>query len=430
MASWSQYEAGEPSYDATNPEIPGTDADGLRLASYRRTISPRHFVSGVVYRCVVSRTQTVDPHARDSAVVACCLAAGAVSDAALSDRRKAAILMDCLGVLAAISPPGQVMTFGQLRAGLTMPLRELLPATIDLGSTGDVVLLDAEGMLSPEAEDVCHEHFIECAALDQHWSQARVRAEQEEQRLYLALRDLGAESYTRARELLTDNPAGDLRTLRRKWDELWPRFGDYTPISGWRWAQLNGWWFACPSCHWPMRVIEGDHLATVRCDAHDLRGIRYTAQTDNAGGKPPVLQPAGRDAPPVAGQPATSDHLAVSRSVWRYVTLPGVLECQLRDRARGLGAQVEMWPDCDSYDVLIEVGSKEWRVDAKAWASPDRLADAFRVKSTAVRLYIVLPDHQQWACTALDEQLRAQGYRVRTAGQLMDEVSREAGKTR
>jgi hypothetical protein len=81
-------------------------------------------------------------------------------------------------------------------------------------------------LLSPEAEDVCHEHFIGCAALDQHWSQARVRAEQEEQRLYLALRDLGAEGYTRARELLTDNPAGDLRTLRRKWDELWPRFGD------------------------------------------------------------------------------------------------------------------------------------------------------------------------------------------------------------
>ena len=158
-------------------------------------------------------------------------------------------------------------------------------------------------MLSPEAEDVCREHFIGCAALDQHWSQARVRAEQEEQRLYLALRDLGAEGYTRARELLTDNPAGDLRTLRRKWDELWPQFGDYTPISGWRWAQLNGWWFACPSCYWPMRVIEGDHLATVRCDAHDLRGIRYTAQADNAESKPPVLQPAGRDAPPVGGQP-------------------------------------------------------------------------------------------------------------------------------
>jgi restriction endonuclease in pPIWI_RE module len=89
-----------------------------------------------------------------------------------------------------------------------------------------------------------------------------------------------------------------------------------------------------------------------------------------------------------------------------------------------------MWPDCDSYDVLIEVGNREWRVDAKAWASPDRLADAFRGKSTAVPLYIVLPDHQQWACTALDEQLRAQGYRVRTAGQLMDEVGRETRKTR
>lgn len=57
-------------------------------------------------------------------------------------------------------------------------------------------------------------------------------------------------------------------------------------------------------------------------------------------------------------------------------------------------------------------------------------SQAFRGKSTAVPLYIVLPDHQQWACTALDEQLRAQGYRVRTAGQLMDEVGRETRKTR
>jgi len=54
---------------------------------------------------------------------------------------------------AATSPAWQVMTFGQFRAGLTMPLCELLPATIDLGSTGDVVLLDAEGMLSPPAEE-------------------------------------------------------------------------------------------------------------------------------------------------------------------------------------------------------------------------------------------------------------------------------------
>ena len=136
--------------------------DRPRGAARRRLTRPdakrersTHFVSGAVYRCVVSRTQTVDPHARDSAVVACCLAASAVSDAGLSDRRKAAILMDCLSVLAALSPPGQAMTFGQLRAGLTMPLRELLPASIDLGSTGNVALLDAEGMLSPEAEDLC-----------------------------------------------------------------------------------------------------------------------------------------------------------------------------------------------------------------------------------------------------------------------------------
>jgi hypothetical protein len=46
--------------------------------------------------------------------------------------------------------------------------------------------------------------------------------------------------------------------------------------------------------------------------------------------------------------------MAVSRPVWRFVTLPGALECELRDHAAGLGAEVSMWPDLDSYDVHIQ----------------------------------------------------------------------------
>lgn len=369
---------------------------------------------------------TVDSsRARDWAVIACCLAASAMSDAALSGGRKAAVLMDCLGVLAAVSPPGDVVTLGQLRAGLSGPMRNVLPPGIDAGMTGDVVLLEPWGTLSPEAEDVAREHFIECTALEQHWTHRRVRAEQEEQRLYQELRALGDDGYSLARGLLTDHASGDLQVLRREWDTLWPRFGSYEPVLKWPWAQLGGWWFACPTCRWPMRVTQEGAITTVQCEAHAHRGIRYTARPDGRDAGSPVLQAAGKNAPDVSGQPATAAYMAVSRAVWRFVTLPGVLECELRDHAAEQGAKVAMWPDRDSYDVHIKTPARQWRIDAKAWTSPVRLLDALRERPPQERpLYIVLPDHQRPACRALNEALRPHGFIVRTAAQIKNEVSK------
>jgi hypothetical protein len=363
--------------------------------------------------------------ARDWAVSACCLAASAMSDPSLEDGRRAARLMDCLGVLAAVSPPGHVITLGQLRAGLSGPLRALLPPGIDAGMTGDVVLLEPWGSLSPETEDVAREHFIECAALEQHWSHRRVRAEQEEQRLYQELRALGDDGYSLARGLLTDHASGDVQVLRNEWDVLWPRFGSYEPVSKWPWAQLNGWWFACPTCKWPMKVVGEGAITVVQCEAHAHRGIRYTARAHGKGTEPPVLQAAGTNAPDVPGQPATAAYMAVSRPVWRFVTLPGVLECELRDHAARLGAKVTMWPGLDSYDVRIVTPSQEWRIDAKAWVSPVRLLDSLRERPPRERpLYIVLPDHQRPACRALNEALRPHGFIMRTAAQIKSEVGK------
>ena len=101
------------------------------------------------------------------------------------------ILMDCLGVLATASPDGLVPTLGQFRSGLSGPVRDLLPAGSGVGVVGDTVLLEPSGDLAPEVEDILQEHFVECTALDQHWSHRRVRAEQEEKRLYQDLRALG-----------------------------------------------------------------------------------------------------------------------------------------------------------------------------------------------------------------------------------------------
>lgn len=363
--------------------------------------------------------------ARDWAISACCLAAGAMSDRSMNDACRAARLMDCLGVLASVSPPGHTITLGQLRAGVSGPLGDLLPPGIDAGATNDVVLLDSWGSLSAEAEDVAREHFIDCAALEQHWTHRRVRAEQEEQHLYQELRTLGSEGYSRARGLLTDHASGEVQVLRNQWDMLWPRFGSYEPVAKWPWAHHSGWWFPCPLCRWPMKVTGEGAITTVQCEAHMRRGIRYTARADRQEAKPPVLQAAGNGSPKVSGLPATAAYMAVSRPVWRFVTLPGVLECELRDQATGLGAKVTMWPDLDSYDLHIETPTRQWRIDAKAWASPVRLVDVLRDRPPEDRpLYIVLPDHQRPACRALNEALRPYGFIVRTAAQVRSEVSK------
>jgi hypothetical protein len=137
------------------------------------------------FTVVTPTTAVIDAApSRDWPVVACCLAAAAVSDPRIGDRRKAVILMDCLGALAAVSPNGQAPCLRQFRLGLSCPMRDLVPGSIDVGVIGDVVLLDPSGDLAPEVEDILQEHFVDCAALDQHWAHRRVRAEQMERRLF------------------------------------------------------------------------------------------------------------------------------------------------------------------------------------------------------------------------------------------------------
>jgi len=69
-------------------------------------------------------------------------------------------------------------------------------------------------------------------------------------------------------------------------------------------------------------------------EAQARSGISYTCHSDESGDHAPVLQPAGPHASKVKGQPATPQSHAVSPVICRYVTLPGILECDLRDHAR------------------------------------------------------------------------------------------------
>ena len=232
--------------------------------------------------------------ARDSVIMAACVAASSVADPAVPDRDTAARLMECLSVVSAAFPIGAAPSLGRFRRLLGEPLKHLIPPGLDPGLLGDLVLLDAAGRLCDEADDICREHFVPVAALEQRWSLARFRAEQEEQRLYRELRSLGPAGYVAARELLVGFPAGELRDLRHAWDDLWPRFGSYAPITELGHVQVDGWWFPCPACRWPMRAepVTGG-VWRIRCEAHAARGVAYTAR--------PAAGAGGRCSPRQAG---------------------------------------------------------------------------------------------------------------------------------
>jgi len=171
-----------------------------------------------------------------------------------------------------------------------------------------------------------------------------------------------------------------------------------------------------------------DGIWRVRCEGPASRGIAYTTRPAEWPGRP-VLAAAGKGAVPVEGQPATADHLAVSRSVWRYLTLPGIVETDLRDHALRLGTEVVMWPNLDEFDLLIRLDRKSWRIDAKAWAPRLRSRRLLAGDPPGQRLEIVIPDHQRPTCSALNDMIAGRRMTARTVSSmksLLDRAARDA----
>jgi hypothetical protein len=58
-----------------------------------------------------------------------------------------------------------------------------------------------------------------------------------------------------------------------------------------------------------------------------------------------------------------------------FVASPGRAELRLRDAVLKAGAEVELWPNFDAYDLrVVFPGGGAWAVDVKDWSSPVRLA--------------------------------------------------------
>ncbi|MER8267951.1 MULTISPECIES: restriction endonuclease-related protein [Streptomyces] len=373
---------------------------------------------------------------RDLALTACCAAAVAEADRISDPGQRAARLIDCLGVLRSTHGAGTAasLDMGALRHGLRHGLAPLLPA----GGEGDdplggMRLLDEGGLLCDAVEDLGREHLVPQQALMEYWPWARLRAEQEEQQLYAEIRRLPSDDYARVRELLASDPVAEQGVLWEKWGGLWGRFGFFEPVSSWPWCNAAGWCFPCPACAWPMRAQSaGGGVFVVSCDAHLLEGAQYTYRPVRGGG-PPVLEGGGGLAGQVEGFPAAGDCLAVSRTVWRYLTLPGRMEFAIRDALAGIaGLDILMYPDGDRYDLHITAAAplvaKQWRVDAKAWRSFAALADALLerpVQGGAVPLTIVVPHRQRSDLPLLRARLAGRpDFEVMTDEDLIGEVRR------
>lgn len=319
-----------------------------------------------------------------------------------------------------------------LRRALRTGLAPLLPAAAGQGDDllGSLVLVDERGLLHEAVEDLGREHFVEQQTLMAYWPWERLRAEQEEQRLYDEIKRLPLAQYAQVRALLADKPAASEEELWNAWGGLWGRFGLYEPVASWPWCHVAGWCFLCPYCTWPMRAQSlGDGVVTVNCDAHALDGAQYTCRP-RLGTTAPQLE-GGRRVRDVEAFPAGGDYLAVRRAVWRYGTLPGQMEHGLvADLPVAEGLTVVVYPDHDRYDLHITAGAplvtKEWLVDAKAWRSLLALGRALQDRPPLAGtqpLTIVVPHRQRAELPVLSALLaRRPDLRVMTDRQLLAEI--------
>ncbi|WP_274919474.1 restriction endonuclease-related protein [Streptomyces sp. WZ-12] len=195
--------------------------------------------------------------------------------------------------------------------------------------------------------------------------------------------------------------------------------------------------YPCPLCHWPMRVAQHAATVEVRCEAHAPRGVHYRRTASPAGAGPPELVGTGKKATPVQGLPASTEHLALARPVWRYGVLPTLMELHLRNEVADLPhVTVEMWPGelrPDEYDLHITVAvpgrrTQHFRADAKAWESVVALGDALMEREPPrCPLTIVLPDHQDRERHYLAARLRGRLITVTTLSRLVKRIKTASG---
>jgi hypothetical protein len=247
---------------------------------------------------------------------------------------------------------------------------------------------------------------------------ARITAEAVQHAVFRAMLAAGFDAYTLGREALVRSPVMGRRDVARM--AQLAGLGVYTEIATMR--QFAGLWARCPVCRWTMRATpRGPAKAEFACEdvRHQQRGCRFLAVRTGTGW---TMRPLGerRDVPqllPVDGW------VALSYGLWQWITIPGLLEVELKDLAEACGAAVRLWPFGDTYDLHITKGTRIWKVDVKTWADPQGIAARLREEGEDCRgLCIVIPEHLRGYVGVLARALAPLGARALTDQDLIDEV--------
>ncbi|MEU9127490.1 hypothetical protein AB0D08_05120 [Kitasatospora sp. NPDC048540] len=384
-------------------------------------------------------------------------AAKAMTAPGLEPQQRLTTLMECHGMLHAARGPGSPLAFGEFRRALRGDLAVLLPEGVRPLDLGGMLVVDQDGQVTEDAFDLDLEQQMLLHTLRKLDTFAGVvsdrdlQSEIDQETAFTLLRKQGEQAvYEAGRKDLIRCPAGPVDQLCEL--RLPPLVADFyreIPFD----SVYRGWWFPCPVCRWPMRVVvrrnAGTSVGAARCwhTPHADMGASYLFRLPADGSAPELLpepappRPEGREAvlyPDLGEVPQAlpaEGHKAVTRGIWRYTTVPGLPELALYDRLTERGLKVSLWPGLDAYDLLIEVGPKRgkkttFKVDVKDYTSATVLGSLVHAQEgdRGGADWLVVPDYRARQVPLLSGVCAKYGdMQVATASEFGELVCEKAG---
>ena len=390
-------------------------------------------------------------------LTAAAMAAQALTDGEQPPESRLLALMDAHGRILAARGPSSPLTFSRFRELLTGDLALLLPDEVPAEEMDGVRLITPDGLYDDDLYDLEQEQRLVLRTLAKAVRHGRtasgdgLEAEMDQERAYAGLKKRQDQAaYVAGRMALIQTPAGadaDLRKLK-----LPSSVADfYRPIA--HAATYDRWWWACPVCGWPMRVTVSRSRAattgTVKCyhRPHAAHGAAYHFKIP-ADGRPPSLVPAASPPPLAPGnasvlfpdvrgrvpEPVLAEgHKALARGVWRWTTVPGLIEVALYKALSARGLEPCLWPDLDAYDLHVEVsagaGRQVFRIDLKDYSNPMLLARKVQADEgdPGGAQWLVVPDYRASSVPLLATVCREFGLKVTTAGEIGAQVCQAGG---
>lgn len=338
-------------------------------------------------------------------------------------------------VMFELGPGNGPVTPLELVRSLRRPLGKLLPPLRDdaKGSYGpsidEVVLLGDDDTLTDVAYEIGSDYVREVInGLDsgRDWlpSWSWMRANDIENELFgrlIAAHDEAA--YRASRQFVVELPAGEEQAVVEECNARGAmRVARYVPITegqSYRCGQRR-WWWPCRVCGWPMDVR--GRLVRCRYPYH-----MATYQVAERSGNGPILLAVDQRLPVGVkrGLPERHDadiSIQAEEPVWQFIVVPGATEVRLWRLLTEAGAEVELYPGCDTYDLDITVGKRRWDVDVKEHATVEGLLRRIREKPPSAR-HILMPDTHKGQLHAVEQALPT--YRVLAESQLIKQVKNE-----